>query len=272
MIKIDMHIHGAPWEYSWQNYRRSVWQGWKNGCTHIGIAEHAPRMNHIVPYRSLHFAEFDQYFNTIEEIQIEFKGQVEILTGLELDFNDRMTEEYADILPKLPLDFVIGSLHSMGDWIIDLKGSYEESSFRELNPYEICREYFANVKKAAECGLCDFIGHVDIIKFAFAMAGLKRPDNLETIYKDTAEALADNHAGIEINTRGLILEGVDEFYPDFDLLKACVKAGVPITISSDSHDGSRVGENFDKAVKYAKEAGAKEINIWRKRKRVGFRI
>ena len=272
MTKIDMHIHGAPWEYSWQNYRRSVWQGWKNGCSHIGIAEHAPRMNHRVPYRSLHFSEFDQYFNTIEEIRIEFRGQVEVLTGLELDFNDNMTEEYTDILPNLPLDFVIGSIHSMGDWIIDLQGSWEESSYREYNPDDLYREYFAKVRKAAECGLFDFIGHVDIIKLAFADAGLRKPDNLESMYKETAETLARHRVGIEINTRGLILEGVEEFYPDFELLKACVKAGVPLTISSDSHDSLRVGENFDKAVQFAKDAGAEEINIWRGRERVGFSI
>ena len=272
MTKIDMHVHGAPWEYSWQNYRRSVWSGWKNGCSHIGIAEHAPRMNHRVPYRSLYFSELDRYFDTIEEIQIEFRGQVEVLSGLELDFSDKMVEEYREILPQLRLDFVIGSIHSMDDWIIDFKGSFEESSFREVDPAEIYREYFKNVRRAAETGLFNFLGHVDIVKFGLAMAGMKKPDNLGTVYIDTAEALADNRVGIEINSRGLILEGVEEFYPAFDLLKACMKADVPVTISSDSHDSKRVGENFGTAVQYAKEAGYEEISIWRKRERVGFKI
>jgi len=59
---------------------------------------------------------------------------------------------------------------------------------------------------------------------------------------------------------------VKEIYPSLDALKIYQKAGVPITFSSDSHDPSDVGRDYDQAVALALAAGYKEYSVFGKRK------
>lgn len=245
-----------------------MWNGWKNGCKVIGVAEHAPRLNHLVPYRSLYFADFDRYFDTMEEIRIEFAGETDVLTGFEIDYHAGMVEHYGKMLPRLPLDFVVGSVHSIDDWIVDLPSSLNESSYKDTSAYELYRVYFAAVREAAKSGLFDFIAHPDLVKKALPHQGMSKPDNLETTFRETAEMLAACDTGIEVNTRGLILSDVGEFYPAPGFLAACAKENVPVTISSDSHDGKRVGDNFQQAVDYIRKTGYRQYCYYKKRKRI----
>jgi histidinol-phosphatase (PHP family) len=238
----------------------------------IGVAEHAPRLNHRIPFRSLYFSEFDRYFDTLEEIKMEFAGYVEVLIGLEVDYHPAMVEPYREILPRLPLDFVAGAIHSVDDWVIDLPGSINESSLAGKNILEVYQGYFSALMDGAKTGLFDFITHPDFVRKAFPDSGISKVPELQAIYAQTAEVLSACGVGIEINSRGLIIPEVGDYYPEWGLLVECARAGVPLTFASDSHDGGRVGDGFDQAMIYAIKAGFKEINIWRQRQRLPILI
>ncbi len=229
-------------------------------------------MNHRVPWRALYFSELDRYFDTLEEIKIEFEGTVEVLIGLEVDYHEGMVERYREILPRLPLDYVVGSIHTVKDWVIDLPGSLGESFLAEKRALEIYQAYFEALQEAARAGLFDYIAHPDFVKKALPHAGMAKPQSLGKLYRETAEILAAGKTGIEINSRGLLLPDVGEYYPDEGFLRECVKAGVPVTIGSDAHDSSRVGEGVAEAVEYASQAGCREVNIWRRREKVSLPI
>lgn len=272
MTKLDLHIHGAPWSNGWAQYRRSVWNGWKRGLKHIGICEHAPRMNHRVPWRALYFSELDRYFDTMEEIRMEFSGAAETLIGLEVDYHQGMVERYREILPRLPLDYVVGAIHTVKDWVVDLPDSISESSLLGMDAEGLYREYFTALREAARSGLFDYIAHPDFIKKALPHLNLSKPPQTERIYRETAETLAACKVGIEINTRGLILPDVGEYYPEEAFLRECARAGVPVTIGSDAHITDRVGDGVEGAVEYAYAAGYREICIWRKRELIALPI
>jgi len=267
MELIDLHIHGAPWSNGWANYRRSVWQAWRNGLHIAGLSEHGPRFNYLVPFRSLSLAELDKYFHTIEEIRLEFAGEIEVLSGLELDYNQRMVEYYSNLLPRLPLDYVIGAIHSVEDWIPEIPQSYETSALAGKNAEQLYQAYFQKLTEAAQSGLFDFIAHPDLVKKALPHLGMKKPDNLQTLYQETAKMLAACDVGIEINTRGKLLPDVGEFYPHIDFLTECRRAGVHLTIGSDAHQPQNVGLAVEEAFRLAQSLGFAELSVWRKRKR-----
>jgi histidinol-phosphatase (PHP family) len=270
MLKIDHHIHGTPWNNSWAGFRRAVWYGWHAGCQYLGVAEHGPRFNHRVPYRSLYLNEFDRYFNTLEEIRLEFQPVCQILVGLELDYNADMIQPYSELLPKLPLDFITGSVHTVEDWVIDMDNSLENSELRGKTPLELYQFYFEAVQSAAKSGLFDFIAHPDFIKKGLGKLRLPKPVNLAKIYRETAEILAIYQIGIEINTRGSILPEVGEFYPDELFLRECFRAGVPITISSDAHQPEAVASGITEAMNLAFDIGYRQISVWKKRERISL--
>lgn len=271
MTKIDLHIHGAPWDNDWAAYRRSVWHAWKAGCQYIGISEHAPRFNHRAPFRSLYFCEFDRYFDTLDEIKMEFEGEAEVLTGLELDYNEWMEEHYRELLPQLPLDFTAGSVHTVKEWVMGVPGSFEESSLNNLDAEGIYEAYFEEVMNAARTGLFDFIAHPDLVKKYLPRLKLAKPANPAPIYQRAVEVLKACDVGIEINTRGM-LTAAGEYYPDDDFLRECARAGIPLTIGSDSHDMVSAGFGIEEAAAHARQIGFRQIHIWRKRERIPLNI
>jgi histidinol-phosphatase (PHP family) len=81
----------------------------------------------------------------------------------------------------------------------------------------------------------------------------------------TARVFKDSGVTVEINTSGL-RKPVKEIYPSLELLKIYNQAGVPVTFSSDSHDPSDVGRDYDKAQALAEAAGYKSYVTFRNRK------
>ena len=67
-------------------------------------------------------------------------------------------------------------------------------------------------------------------------------------------------ADVEINTAGSI-KPVGRFYPHPELLSLFHEAGVPITVGSDAHVVTRVGENIDQAYALAAAAGYRSIDV-----------
>ena len=267
MKRVDLHTHGTPWNQGWAGYRRAVWSGWKAGLQVIGVSEHGPRFNHRVPFRSLYLCELEKYFDILEEIRLEFKGEIEVLFGLELDYNEQMVEYYADLLPKLPLDYVIGSLHTVKDWIVEMPETLHGSSLQRMDAYGLYQVYFTELKEAAKTGLFNFIAHPDFVKKALPHLNMRKPEGLTEIFEDAAKMLAACEVGIEINTRGKILSDVGEYYPDDEFLTACRKAGVPLTFGSDAHEPRMVANGIPEAMTHAVKIGFSEFSIWRKRER-----
>src|SRR5205823_5742021 len=54
-------------------------------------------------------------------------------------------------------------------------------------------------------------------------------------------------------------------YPDFGLLRACRERGVPITLASDAHVPSLVGQDFDEALDLARDAGCETVTVFENR-------
>jgi len=60
--------------------------------------------------------------------------------------------------------------------------------------------------------------------------------------------------GIELNTSGL-KRPISEIYPSPLILSLAFERDIPICFGSDAHRPEQVGNNFDKALRLAREAG-----------------
>ena len=64
---------------------------------------------------------------------------------------------------------------------------------------------------------------------------------------------------VEINTAGLTKDFAD-FYPQEPLLERFFRAGVPLTVGSDAHHASRIGDSILEAYRYAHRIGYASID------------
>jgi histidinol-phosphatase (PHP family) len=60
---------------------------------------------------------------------------------------------------------------------------------------------------------------------------------------------------------------VGELYPDAELLEACRRRGVPITLASDAHEPKDVGRDLPRAVAHARAAGYETVTVFEGRQR-----
>lgn len=231
----------------------------KAGLKEIGFSDHAPLVSHADPKITMNFEQLPFYHAMIEDVKKKYGKNLNVLVGIEADFLPGHEAKTKAILDSYPYDYVIGSVHFIGQWGFDDPKERELWDKHDVNG--VYRYYHELLRKSAECGLFDYMAHVDLVK----KFGHRPSDDMTQEVEKTARVFKETGMVIEINTSGL-RKPVKEIYPSLEYLKIYQKAGVPLTFGSDAHDPKDVGRDFDKGLKLAKAAGYKEYVLLRKRK------
>ena len=199
--------------------------------------------------------DLDTYCDTV----LDAKRQgLPVKLGLEVDFVGERQERLAELIGGYPWDFLLGSVHYIGEHAID----QEPGIWGSYSIEESWRLYVDSITELAASGTVDVLAHPDLAKI-FG----RRPDppRLAELHERIAAAAAAAGLALEISTAGL-RKPVGELYPDPELLRACVARGVPITIASDAHLPADVGRDFDRAVALAREEGCETVTVFEGRK------
>jgi histidinol-phosphatase (PHP family) len=169
--------------------------------------------------------------------------------GIEVDWMGERADELAEILAPYPWDFLLGSVHMVGDHAIDT--AVGEGIWAELPADEVWRRYVDVLAAAARSGHFDVLSHPDLAK----IFGVRGPDDL---YAELAAAVDDAGVALEISTAGL-RKPVGELYPDARLLRL---SSAPVTLASDAHEPALVGEDFDEAIAFARANGRDTVSVF----------
>lgn len=262
----DYHVHMAETgEFTTDYLLEYIEKAEKAGIAELGISEHAYffyETKNILsnPWvdnrRHLHFKDYQAFFDTAKREGIQVK------MGIEMDYTPGKEKEMEAFIEAHPFDYVIGSIHWIDEWGIDLDIYKEEYEMRGIN--DVYEQYFDQVVTLAESKLFDFVGHIDLIK----IFNYKPNDQsfLEHQYDRAVEALAKSGTCIEISTAGL-RKPVGEMYPDPIFLQKCYDAGVEIVICSDAHMPRHIGYAYDQAIELARSVGYEYIQTFTKRQK-----
>lgn len=130
--------------------------------------------------------------------------------------------------------------------------------WEELGANDLWRLYAEEWCKAATSALFDSMAHPDLPRL-FSLSGYKPSIDLAPLFDSMAQAAREGKVHVEINTAGLTKDFAD-FYPQEPLLKRFFQASVPLTVGSDAHDASRIGDNILEAYRYARRIGYTSID------------
>lgn len=170
--------------------------------------------------------------------------------GLEMDYVPEHEAGIRDFLARYPWDFVLGSVHWLGAWGIDVWEMATEYTRRD--PLDIWEAYYSTSVKMVASGLFDVATHPDLPKI-FGHPKPPLPER-QRLYRRFSEALADTGTALEINTAGL-RRPVGEIYPEPALLHEAFARGVSITLASDAHEPENAGRDLDQAEALAQSIG-----------------
>lgn len=257
---IDYHIHTKLCGHAQGEMEEYVQSAIKKGLDEIGFSDHFP-LFHIEPGDlSMKMGDLPVYINKVGNLQKKFKKDISIKLGIEVEYTPEIEKRTGELLKEHNFDYIYGSTHFLGKWVFDHPAYKNEWEKRDV--YEVYREYFSVIRKMVASGLCDIVGHIDLVKkFGY------RPDrNLTEIYGEVAKSIVRHNLCIEINTSGL-RKPIKEIYPAEELLEICFNTNIPIVLGSDAHHPDEVAMDFDMALALIKKVGYKKIATFSNRKR-----
>ena len=172
-----------------------------------------------------------------------------ILMGLEVDYFHENHLQVAERLSVYPFDYMIGSVHSAGEFSID----HDRKDWIDLSQSKkdgIWDVYWNKLEGAAKWSFVQVIGHLDLPKKFGFMPSYDYFDKAVSVL----ETIRDNGKAIELNTAGWFKD-CKEQYPNRRLLKAACEMRIPVVISADAHSTMHITRNFDVAIETLREAG-----------------
>lgn len=242
------------------------------GITEIGISEHCDRFREFLPFMEHLFTGSGVYEAVMAWLPHRFYERLEeyvetlvlakqrgwpVKAALEVDYIPGMEDGIRDVLERYPWDYVLGSVHFIGKWGIDIS---PDSGWPEKDVDAVYDEYFRLLAAAAKSGLYDVLAHPDLVK-KFG----HRPDRpLLTLYSEVAQAAADAGIAVEVSTAGL-RRGEAETYPAPEFLSVFYEHGVPITLGSDAHYPEHVAADFALALDLCRSVGYKSLTVFSQR-------
>jgi len=269
-VLTDYHTHLRPDDYeataeryfTASNAERYRTVAGERGIAELGVAEHVYRFRAALDvwdhpmWRRHARDDLDDYCAFVRE-------ETDLRLGIEADFVPGREDRMANLLEAREWDYVVGSVHFLGDRAVDYD-KYDVWTSGE-SPDRVWKRYFEWLGEAARCGLFDILAHPDLVK----VWGKERPrpdGDLRRYYERAMDGIAESRIAVEVSTAGL-RKPVGELYPAPAFLEMCVEAGCPIALSSDAHTPDQLGAGYDEALEALERVGVTELSVFERRQR-----
>lgn len=267
-MRVDYHSHHERCGHAAGSLEDYIKSAIEKGLDHFGISDHMPLI-HVNPAKyypemAMPYNELPVYVEEAFSLREKYKDQIDIRIGIEGDFIEGYEEDVEKIVQAYPWDYVIGSVHFLGEW--DITDFRQVHQWEGRNVDEVYRQYYDAVQKAARSGLYDWIGHFDVIK-RFGFVPKEDPAPLED---EALRVIAEEDMAIELNTAGWYSKA-EEMYPSHRILQHALRLGIPITTGADSHRPDHVGRDIERAYTILREIGFPGICGFKQRKRTLYR-
>jgi histidinol-phosphatase (PHP family) len=262
-MRISYHNH-TTWSDGKSTISEMIEAARKMGLDELGISDHFAIASDHRPFSwAIQIESLDAY---VEEVSMAMRNTKDLTVrlGVEVDYFPETLEESIKRLVPYPFDFIIGSVHFIDEFVIDLNAKPWEGLSQNQRD-EIWRVYWHHLRHAAESGYFDFIGHFDLPKkFGFYPGIDLKQEALAAL-----DAMASADTAIEINCSGWD-KPVQEAYPQLMYLQEARLRNIPLLINADAHSADEITRHFGRARELAASAGYTELVRFDKRQRFPY--
>ena len=221
----------------------------------LGFSEHAyidiPRFHHTISS----LKEMDEYYNEVQKLKS--KTNIEILTGLEIDYIPSFIDYYKELSKKF--DFLSLSIH-----FVYLNGNYSYATrFSSIDELILYKDYMLSGIKSK---LFSYVNHPDLFLNDY-VNNLEDKSLVYSLSEDIINCAIEYDMPIELNIaqfyRFNFLYDKDSIRTKFWELVG--KKQSKVIINYDSHDPKEMTlERFNKVMEYANNFNLNIITDFRK--------
>lgn len=225
----------------------------KKGLKYICFTEHFD-MNPNDP--GYNFYQHREYTGELLQIRDKYAERITVLQGIEFS-EPHLYPETFEAMMKYDFDFVLGSLHWLGDSWVGEKDFQKRYSTQDI--YEL---HYQEVMKMVAFGGFDSVAHIDFPK-RYLMQTYEPLELLEEIVGE----LVKKQLALEMNSSPF-RKGYPDIFPSNTILDLYVKhGGSKVTVGSDAHSSGEIGQDFDKVAQKIDKYQLTPV-IYQKRKEV----
>lgn len=209
------------------------------------------------------FTDHDRYHSGINISNFQrfqdkaLEQGVNFRLGIELDNDPNSTKQGYKWTEEnyKNLDFVLGSVHFIGNWEFDHPANKAEYTKRDIN--QVYHDYYKLIQKTAQHELIDGLAHLDLVKIFNYHPTVDISDLLD----ETLEIIKKNNKTIELSTAGW-RKPINEQYPHINIIKKIKELNIPITTASDAHAPSDLGRDYNRLTEIIDLVGITEVAIF----------
>lgn len=214
-----LHASGTEREY--------VENAIKGGLKILGFSDHTP-MPYADGYVSdvkMRMDQLEDYVDTILQLKQEYKKDIEIHLGLEVEYYPRYFESLLSITRQYPIEYFLLGQHFLGNEIGDFFCGAPTDDLKRLEKY--CEQSM----EALETGCFTYFAHPDVLNFT----GDKK------VYDEYMRSLCcfakKLDIPLEINFLGIWDK---RHYPNPEFWKIAGKVGNKVIFGADAHQPEKV--------------------------------
>jgi histidinol-phosphatase (PHP family) len=250
-IPLDYHMHSNFSEDSPSSPEEMCRQAIRLGIHEIGFSEHWD----VGPYeKNPRFFQPEPWYAELQRLRLLFAGQLIIRAGIEISQPHLSPQETAEVLKRVPFDYVLGSVHFVGPHFM-----FDEAYFRTQNADTAYQAYFNEVERLLQTAELDVLSHLDVpVRTAKTIFGYD-PTRYEDQIRRILQMVIDRNLALDVNAAGL-RKASQNLMPDPLILKWYAgMGGERLTLGSDAHAASQVGLHLQTALDKIHAAGLTHI-------------
>ena len=203
-------------------------------------------------------SSYDDYFKNIREYALKYPN-ITIKTGLEFGMQTNTIQRYEELFKSYPFDFIIMSVHEIGDmelWTYDYQEGKTQIEYN-LGYYNEILNIIKNYHNYS------VLGHLDSI-VRYDKAGPCPFEIVKPVIIEILKTIIKDGKGLEVNTSNIRYR-IKEGTPSLEILKLYHELGGEIiTLGSDSHMKEHLGFNIENMQKVLKDLGFKYFMTYEK--------
>ena len=268
---IDYHVHSSYSDDSEYSMEQVVLDAIDLGLTEICFTDHVdygikrdwgdprglgyrkggPGEPEKMPLANI---DYPRYASEIAELREKYSGQIVIKMGAEFGIQGHTVQKYRELFSKYFYDFIILSVHQIGDrelWNQD----HQRGRSQEEYTMGYYNELLSLVRQYKDYSV---LGHLDLIS-RYDPAGCFPFERICPVLTEILKTVIRDGKGIEVNT-SCYRYGLKELTPSRRILELYLSLGGTIlTIGSDSHKKAHLGEHIQETLAILKDMGFKTI-------------
>ena len=252
----DYHVHSKISFDSKEEPQLIVEKAITLGMSQICLTEHQDY--HWPVPDEIPLIDFNQYNSTINVLRNNYGHQIDILKGVELGLTPGNAALCEQLMECEHFDFIIGSCH-----IVDNMDPYYSAFWENKTERDAFELYFKTTLE----GLRDFhqidaLGHLDyIVRYSPSKGAEYSVNDYRDMIDEILKFIIEKDIKLEINTAN-ITKGFQFPNPHTDIIKRYKELGGKyITVGSDAHVVTHIGQHFETAQNIAEQLGLKVYSI-----------